>query len=90
MKQLLCEAANSAIKTNSQFKGLYKGLVIRRGHKRAIVAVGHKLLEVAHTILKKKEPYRDPNIDYEAFVVQRNAPRWIQALQKFGYLPIND
>ncbi len=87
VRQLLCEAANSASKTKSQFKGFYKGLVIRRGHKRAIVAVGHRLLEVIFIVLHKKEPYKDPGIDYEALVVERNAPRWIQAMQKFGYLP---
>jgi transposase len=89
IRQLLCEAANSAIKTECQFKGFYKGLVIRRGHKRAIVAVGHKLLEVIFVILKKKEPYKDPKIDYQALVTKRNAPRWIQALKMCGYLPVH-
>jgi len=36
VRTLLCEIANAAIKTDSQFKGFYKGLVVRRGHKRAI------------------------------------------------------
>ena len=86
LKSFLCEAANSARKSNCQYKGIYHGIKIRRGHKRAIVAVGHKLLEVIYVILKKKEPYRDPDIDYEAIVVSRNAARWLQALKKFGYL----
>ncbi|KWT87593.1 hypothetical protein [Candidatus Magnetominusculus xianensis] len=86
MKQLLCESANSAIKTKSQFNGMYKGLVIRRGHKRAIVAVGHKILEVIYTLLTRKEPYNDPIIDYEALMAKRNAPRWIRMLNKYGYV----
>lgn len=86
VRSLLCEAANSARKTQSQFQGLYKGLVIRRGHKRAIVAVGHKILQVVYILLSRKEPYKDPEIDYEALVVHRNAPRWLDALQKYGYL----
>jgi hypothetical protein len=45
------------------------------------------MLEVIFTVLKKKEPYKDPGINYEALVVARNAPRWIAALQEFGYLP---
>lgn len=84
----MCEVANSAIKTNSQFKGLYKGLVIRRGHKRSVIAVGHKILEIIFTVIKKKEPYKDSTINYEALAVMRNAPRWIKSLQKFGYLSI--
>lgn len=86
VRSLLCEAANSARKTQSRFQGLYKGLVIRRGHKRAIVAVGHKILQVAYILISRKEPYKDPEIDYEALVVRRNAPRWLDALHKYGYL----
>ena len=86
VRSLLCEAANSARKTQSQFQGFYKGLVIRRGHKRAIVAVGHKILEIIYVLISRKEPYRDPEIDYEALVVHRNAPRWLDALDKYGYL----
>lgn len=87
IKRLLCESANSACRTNSQFKGLYQGLVIRRGHKRTIMAIAHKLLEVSYALLKKRQPYIDPRFDYEALTVGRNAPRWIKALKKFGYWP---
>ena len=43
LRYLLCEAANAASKTECQFKHKYKSLMIRRGHKKAIVAVGHKM-----------------------------------------------
>jgi transposase len=48
LRQILCEVANAACKTDSQFKGKYQALVIRRGHKRSIVAIGHKLLRVVY------------------------------------------
>ncbi len=86
IRKILCEVAHAASKTKGQFKGKYEGLMIRRGKKRAIIAVGHKLLRVVYCLLKNGKPYQDPNINYEALVVQRNAPRWIQALQKFGYV----
>jgi len=87
IRRILCEAANAASKTNSQFKGKYKGLVIRRGHKRAIIAVGHKILRVVYSLLKNGRAYIDPEIDYESLVVKKNAPRWIQALKKYGHWP---
>ncbi|MBF0234564.1 MAG: IS110 family transposase [Desulfamplus sp.] len=87
IRALLCECANAAIKSKSQFKGRYQGLVIRRGHKRSIVAIAHKLLQTIYVMLKKHEPYRDPQIDYEELVVKRNSARWIKALDKYGYLP---
>jgi len=87
LRRLLCEISNAANKTKSQFRGQYQGLVIRRGHKRAIIAVGHKVLRVVYAMLKSLQPYRDPEIDYTGIVVQRNAPRWLAALNKYGFLP---
>jgi len=37
-------------------------------------------------LLKRKIPYQDSSINYEEQMVKRNAPRWIKALAKFGYL----
>jgi transposase len=87
VRRLLCEAAHAAVKTTCQFKGLYQGLALRRGKRRAVLAVGHKLLRIMFVLLSKKEPYRDPGVDYEALMVKRNAPRWIKCLAKYGYVP---
>ena len=86
LRSLMCEVANAAIKTNSQFKGKYRTLVVRRGHKRAVVAVGHKMLKLMYLLLKTGQPYKDPGIDYESLTVKKNAPRWIKALKEYGYL----
>jgi transposase len=86
LRKILCEAANSAVKTASQFKGYYQGLVVRRGHKRSIIATGHKLLRVIYKLFSTQKPYVDPQVNYEEMLVKRNAPRWIQVLTKYGYL----
>jgi transposase len=78
----------SARKTESQFRYLYQGLVIRRGHNRAILAIGRKLPEIAFVILSRKELYKDPKVDYEKLLLMRNAPRWMNKLMKYGYLPV--
>lgn len=44
VRYLLCEAANAARNTKSAFKARYESLVIRRGHKRAIIALAHKMI----------------------------------------------
>jgi len=87
VRYLLCEAANAARRTQSVFASKYKGLAIRRGHKKAIVALAHKLIRTIYVILSRREPYRDSGIDYQAAAVAKNAPRWIRALKQFGYLP---
>lgn len=89
IRRLLCESSHAARMSNCQFKGKYAGLVIRRGSKRSIVAVGHKILRVIYAILAESKPYRDPDIDYEALIVEKNASRWLKALKKYGFLPKN-
>jgi len=86
VRRLLCEFAHAASRTQSVFKSKFQALVIRRGHKRSIIAIGHKLLRTIFFILKRGQHYRDSTTDYEALSVQKNAPRWIKALVKFGYI----
>ena len=87
VRRLLCEFAHAASRTQSVFKSKFQSLLVRRGYKRAIVALGHKILRTIFFMLKRREPYRDSATDYEALAVRRNAPRWIKALKKFGFIP---
>jgi transposase len=87
VRRLLCEFAHAASRTTSVFKSKFQALVIRRGHKRSIIAIAHKLLRTMYFMLQRREHYRDSAIDYEALAVQRNAPRWIKALTRFGFIP---
>ncbi|EKP0314470.1 TPA: IS110 family transposase [Aeromonas veronii] len=86
VRRLLCEFAHAASRTTSVFKSKFQSLVVRRGYKRAIIAIGHKLLRTIFFMLQRREHYRDCATDYEAISVQRNAPRWMKALRKFGFI----
>jgi len=87
VRRLLCEFAHAASRTQSVFQSKFQSLIVRRGHKRAIVALAHKLLRTIFFMLNRGQHYRDSATDYEALSVQRNAPRWIKALTKFGFIP---
>ena len=87
MRYLLCEAANAARRTKTVFRAKYDSLVIRRGHKKTIIALAHKLIRTIYFLLARRKPYRDSTFDYEAASVAKNAPRWIRALKKYGYWP---
>ncbi|MBT8419251.1 MAG: IS110 family transposase [Gammaproteobacteria bacterium] len=89
VRSLLCQIAWAAVRTTSQFKGKYQGLVIRRGAKRAIVAVAHKILRTVFVLLQRNVPYQDSTVNYEELMVKRNAPRWIKALKQYQLLPQN-
>lgn len=60
LRKIMCEVANAASKTKSQFKGFYQSLVIRRGHKRSIIATAHKSLRVIYKLLSVNKAYVDP------------------------------
>jgi transposase len=87
IRYLLCEAANAARRTKSALRDKYQSLVARRGHKKAIIAVAHQMIRTIFILFTRREAYRDPGIDYAAIVVNKNAPRWIKALKKYGYWP---
>jgi transposase len=86
VRRLLCEFAHAASRTRSVFKSKFQSLVVRRGHKRAIIAIAHKILRTIFFMLARREHYRDSATDYEALSVRRNAPRWIKALTRFGFI----
>jgi transposase len=86
VRRLLCEFAHAASRTTCMFKSKFQALVVRRGHKRSIVALAHKLLRTMFFMLKRSDHYRDSITDYEALSVRRNAPRWIKTLVKHGYI----
>ena len=87
LRAVLVECAQGAARTRGcQFQGYHKALMVRRGYKRAIVATAHKMLRVIYVVLRDGTPYHDPEADYEALMVSRNAPRWIRMLRQHGYL----
>jgi len=57
----LVESAWGATRKKDGFlKRKYESLVGRRGKKKALVAVGHKIIVAAYHVIKNKEPYKEP------------------------------
>lgn len=86
VRRLLCEFAHAASRTTSAFKAKFQSLIVRRGFKRSIVALGHKILRTIFFMFKRREYYRDSATDYEKISVQRNAARWIKTLIRYGFI----
>lgn len=60
LRSALVQAAHAAVKvTECYLAKVYRRLVGRRGKKRAIIAVAHRILHAAYYILFGREPYRD-------------------------------
>ncbi|MDF2927173.1 MAG: family transposase [Paenibacillaceae bacterium] len=59
LKPLLVQCATAVVKSDKhpEIRNRYLRLKMRRGHKRAIIAIARMLLTAIYHILKKKEPY---------------------------------
>jgi transposase len=65
LRSLLVECGWAASRTkNTYMSSKYKSLVGRRGKKRAIIALGHKILIAAYFIIKDKVEYQELGEDY--------------------------
>lgn len=65
IKPILVECAWSAVHVKDCYlRKKYESLIGRRGKKRALIAVGHKILIAAYHIIKDKVAYKDLGYDY--------------------------
>jgi transposase len=87
LRATLTEAALSAGKTkNSYLAAQYQRLRGRRGHNKAVTAVGHSILTAIWHMLQTGEVYNDPGNDY--FTRQnpdRATKRLIRQLEALGH-----
>ena len=67
-------------------KAKFELLAIRRGHKKFIVALAHKMLRTTYAMISTGSHYQDKTVDHEALRVARNAPRWMKMLRKHGFV----
>jgi transposase len=86
VRRLLCEFAQAAARTRCALKAKFESLNVRKGHKKSIIALAHKMLRTIYAMLARGTHYQDRSVDYEALTVARNAPRWMKMLRKHGFM----
>lgn len=89
LKTALTEAAWAASHTKDSFlRRKYNSLITRRGKKRALIAVGHKILCAAYFILKNIEEYKEPD---ETMLLEKRKQaqigRYLKRLHELGVSP---
>lgn len=87
LKATLTEAGWAASRTkNTFFNAKYHSLVGRRGKKRALVAVGHKILIACYHILRNKTEYKELGATYlDGRKKDRIVRSYLKRLQNLGY-----
>jgi transposase len=86
VRRLLCEFAQAAARTQCALKAKFDSLAIRKGRKKSVIALAHKMLRTIYAMLSSGTHYEDRTVDYEAMSVAKNAPRWIKMLKKHGFI----
>jgi len=87
LKSILTEFAWVASRMKGTYlRAKYQSLVGRRGKKKALVAVGHKILIMCYHILKYKVPYKELGENYlDARKKDRITKSYIKRLTSLGY-----
>ena len=73
VRRLLCEFAQAAARTRCALKAKFDALTIRKGHKKSVVALAHKMLRTIYAMLSNGSHYQDKEVDYEG--AERSAQR---------------
>jgi transposase len=88
LRTTLIQAGNAAArKKDSALQALYQRVARRRGHKKAVVATGHQILEIAYYIMRDGVTYRELGADYcQRRDRDRTARRHVKQLEALGYV----
>ena len=87
LRVALVQAANAAARTRGTYlKAQYQRLAMRRGHKRAIMALAHSILVIAYCLIVRKQPYQELGGDYfDKISPEKTAKRLIKRLEQLGF-----
>lgn len=89
IQSALVEAAwGSTRRKEGYLKDFYQKLVVRKGRKKALVAVSHKIIKATYHILKNKEEYKEPLLQIERTTAknkQKNVQRMVVKFATLGF-----
>lgn len=87
IKCVLVECAWAASRTKRTYlASKYWKLASRRGKKKALIALAHKMLTIVYHLLLRQQPYLDLGEDYlDHLVRDSKAKRLLRQLQLLGY-----
>ena len=72
--------------TKSTLASKYKSLMVRKSHKKSIIAVAHKMIRLIYILLSRRQAYIDQAIDYRRDECEEERAALDQAAQ--GHRPL--
>jgi transposase len=84
---LIQAGVGASHKKDSALRALYARVRGRRGHKKAVVATGHQILEIAYYVMRDGVTYRELGADYfQRHDRERTMRRHVKQLEALGYV----
>lgn len=87
LKSTLVQCAQSAVqRKNTFYRAQYERLAMKRGKKRAILAVAHSILISIYYMLKEDKEYEELGANYyNQFNIEKKANAYLKKLMDLGY-----
>lgn len=87
LRSALVEAAKSAVRNkDSYLAAKYYRLKMRRGAKKATVAIAHQILVIAYHLLTKNETFKEyGSVHHEKKLVEAKKKKALKYLEKLGF-----
>lgn len=87
LRRTLTEAGQAAGKAKRTYLGAtYRRIAVRRGSKKAAIAVGRTILEIAYHVLRDGVPYQELGVNfYDERRKESIARKAVQRLHQLGY-----
>jgi transposase len=87
LKSIMVQAATAAVRTKgSYYQAKFRRLMMRRGYKRAIVAIAHSMLVAIYHMIRDNKPYRELGGDWlDKRSAESKSKALVNQLERLGY-----
>jgi Transposase IS116/IS110/IS902 family len=86
LRSVLVETALASIrKRDCALGSRYRRLLRHRGHKKAVLAIGHALLVTAYHLMARGTTYQELGANYDQSYTERITSQAVRALERQGY-----
>lgn len=87
LKSIMVQAATAAVRTKgSYYQAKFRRLMMRRGYKRAIVAIAHSMLVAIYHMIRDNKPYRELGGDWlDKRSSESKSKALVNQLERLGY-----
>lgn len=79
-------ATHSKQADQAYLRNKFFSLAARIGHKKALLAIGHKILCAIYHILKNGQPYQAPDLEkIQQKLQEKQVSRYLEKIKHLGY-----